>query len=262
MDPDYRLAASAPAPQALASARRWIVLAAAVVVAALTARLGWWQLDRAAQKTALSEQRVARAQAETVLTPQLPDARAGSEAIAALHGRTARLQGQWRAESTVFLENRQMQGRPGFYVVTALMLEGRRDALLVQRGWVPRDVNDRLLLPAVETPTGPVLVEGRLAPLPARLYDLGGSGAGRIRQNLDLEPFSAELKLPLIPMSLIQTRPSPAGTEASDGLQRDWPEPAAEVHKHHGYAFQWFALSALTVVLYVWFQVLRPRRRR
>ena len=46
-----------------------------------------------------------------------------------------------------------------------------------------------------------------------------------------------------------------------DGLARDWPAPAADVHKHYGYAFQWFSLSALTVILYVWFQVLRPRRR-
>ena len=34
-------------------ARRLIVLLATVVVALGTARLGWWQLDRAAQKEAL-----------------------------------------------------------------------------------------------------------------------------------------------------------------------------------------------------------------
>ena len=37
--------------------------------------------------------------------------------------------------------------------------------------------------------------------------------------------------------------------------------PAADVHKHYGYAFQWFALCALIVGLYVWFQLIRPRRR-
>ena len=35
-----------------------------------------------------------------------------------------------------------------------------------------------------------------------------------------------------------------------------------DVGKHHGYAFQWFALSALVIVLYVWFQHIRPARRR
>jgi surfeit locus 1 family protein len=33
------------------------------------------------------------------------------------------------------------------------------------------------------------------------------------------------------------------------------------VHKHYGYAFQWFSLSLLTVGLYVWFQLIQPRRR-
>ena len=37
--------------------------------------------------------------------------------------------------------------------------------------------------------------------------------------------------------------------------------PAAGVDKHHGYAFQWFALCALTAGLYVWFQIIQPRRR-
>ena len=47
-----------------------------------------------------------------------------------------------------------------------------------------------------------------------------------------------------------------------DGLARDWPAPATGVETHHGYAFQWFALSALITGLYVWFQLIRPRRRQ
>ena len=52
-----------------------------------------------------------------------------------------------------------------------------------------------------------------------------------------------------------------AGAASADGLLRQWPEPASDVHKHYGYAFQWFGLSALVIVLYVWFQIIRPRRR-
>ena len=47
----------------------------------------------------------------------------------------------------------------------------------------------------------------------------------------------------------------------ADGLRRDWPAPAADLGKHHGYAFQWFALSTLIMGLYVWFQLIQPRRR-
>ena len=48
---------------------------------------------------------------------------------------------------------------------------------------------------------------------------------------------------------------------AADGLLRQWPAPSTGVHKHYGYAFQWFSLCALTLVLYAWFQFIRPRRR-
>jgi surfeit locus 1 family protein len=51
------------------------------------------------------------------------------------------------------------------------------------------------------------------------------------------------------------------GAQAADGLLRDWPAPDAGLQKHYGYAFQWFALSALILGLYVWFQLIRPRRQ-
>jgi surfeit locus 1 family protein len=50
-------------------------------------------------------------------------------------------------------------------------------------------------------------------------------------------------------------------TRSADQLVRNWPAPATGVAKHHGYAFQWFALSALVVILYVWFQLVQPRQR-
>jgi hypothetical protein len=46
----------------------------------------------------------------------------------------------------------------------------------------------------------------------------------------------------------------------ADGLLRNWPQVASGVHKHHGYAFQWFGLCALIVILYVWFQIISPFR--
>jgi cytochrome oxidase assembly protein ShyY1 len=48
---------------------------------------------------------------------------------------------------------------------------------------------------------------------------------------------------------------------ASEGLLRDWTQPGSGVETHYGYAFQWFALSALIAILYVWFQFVAPRRR-
>jgi surfeit locus 1 family protein len=158
----------------------------------------------------------------------------------------------------VFLDNRQMNGAPGFYVITPLQLEGATEAVLVQRGWVARHFDDRSALPRVASPGGRVRVDGLIAPPPARLYEFAGASSGPIRQNLDLEAYARETRTRLLPLSLLQAE-SPA--TAGDGLSRRWPLPAVGVQKHYGYAFQWFALSALMAGLYVWFQLIRPGRR-
>ncbi|MEK8049847.1 SURF1 family protein [Ideonella sp. DXS22W] len=247
---------------------RWVVLAAALASVALTARLGVWQLDRARQKTDLHT----RIEGRAALSPLAADALARTPAAAAeQHYRRTALRGRWLARHTVYLDNRQMNGRVGFYVLTPLQL-GPGDAVLVQRGWMPRDPRDRSALPALATPDGEVLVPGRIAPPPGKLFELGAAESGRIRQNLDTDAFAREAGIALRPLSLQQTdaeRPLAAPADATstpapnpdDGLLRQWPTATLDVSKHHGYAFQWFALSALITGLYVWFQILRPRRR-
>ena len=186
-------------------------------------------------------------------------ANASPEQAAPQHYRPVRLRGHWVPGRTVFLENRQMHAHVGFYVVTPLQLAGRPEAVLVQRGWAPRDLRDRTLLPAVPTPPGDVEVQGVIAPPPSRLYEFATGGVGLIRQNLDLEAFGAESGLRLAPLSVQQ---SDSTATTGDGLLREWPRPAVDVQKHYGYAFQWFALCALTAGLYVWFQLVRPRLHR
>jgi surfeit locus 1 family protein len=232
--------------------RGWVVLVAAVFAAALTARLGYWQLDRAAQKIALQQTIDARA-----TEPPLADealARSAEDALAQ-HHRRVRLVGRWSEAHSVWLENRQMDGRTGFFLVTPLLLADGT-AVLVQRGWAPRDPRDRTRVPRVPSPGGPVEVHGRIAPPPDRLYDFGDPGSGVIRQNLLLDAYARETGLVLRPLSVKQLG------DAGDGLLRQWPRVAVDVHKHYGYAFQWFALCALITGLYVWFRIVQPRRRR
>jgi len=233
----------------------WVLLATLVGVA-LTASLGTWQLSRAAQKLAIQSALDSRAALPALSTADLAR---DAEAAISQHYRPVRLRGEWLAARTVFLENRQMNARVGFYVVTPLQLEGRPEAVLVQRGWVPRDLRDRSLLPAIVTPPGPVEVQGSIAPPPARLYEFDSVATGAIRQNLDLPGFAHETGLRLAPLSVQQ---HDSAATANDGLLRQWPRPAVDVQKHYGYAFQWFAMSALMAGLYVWFQLLRPRLKR
>ena len=229
--------------------RRWVLLLATVAGVALTASLGVWQLGRAAQKEALQSALDARAGLAPL--PQADIATTNADATAQ-HYRSVLLRGRWLEERTVYLDNRQMNGRPGFFVVTPLQWPG--GAVLVQRGWVARDNDVRTRLPKLVTAGGEVEVAGRIAPPPARLLEFAGAAPGPIRQNLDIDAYAREIGVALRPLSVLQLDGSQA---AGDGLLREWPRPAVDVHKHYGYAFQWFALAALMAGLYVWFQLVR-----
>ena len=228
-----------------------MVLLATLAAVALTARLGAWQLDRASQKTALQAALDARS-----LEPPLDERSLARspEAAEAQRFRRVVLHGRWLAERTVFLDNRQMDGRVGFFVVTPLALEPS-GAVLVERGWAARDFADRSVLPAIPTPAERVTIEGVVAPAPSRLFEFAAAGSGAIRQNLDIASFGRESGLELLPLSVLQR--DSAGAVA-DGLLRHWPAPATDVQKHYGYAAQWFAMAAGIAFLYVWHRFIRP----
>lgn len=234
--------------------RAALLLLATVVSIAGTARLGWWQLDRAAQKTALQAARDAQARLPALSAADLAREPAAAEAQ---WQRRAVVEGTWLAEATVYLDNRPMQGRVGFIVVTPLLLDDGQ-AVLVQRGWLPRHSAERTRIAPYATAAGRVAVMGHIAPSVSRLYQLGAAASGPIRQNLEVADYAREIRLALLPLVVVEDDAGPV----SDGLSRQWPPPASDVAKHHGYAFQWFGLSALAASLYVWFQLIRPRRRR
>jgi surfeit locus 1 family protein len=236
--------------------RRVLILLAALVAIAITAALGRWQLDRAAQKQALVDDRQAQQAMAPVEGASLGQAGDSPANRAGLLFRSVVLRGHWLPAHTVYLDNRQMHGRAGFYVLTPMRLEPSQAVLMVQRGWVPRSFTDREALPEVSTPAGEVEVSAHLAPWPSRMYDFAAQEQGPIRQNLDLAIFKAETGLPLLEISAVQSGP------ASEGLLREWPTVASGIEKHQGYAFQWFGLSTLIALLYVWFQIVQPRRKK
>ena len=280
-----------PSTKASTRGRASVLLAVATALAmAVTVALGVWQLQRAALKETLASQVASRGKlpalnnfAQLAPARQAPSpaastadgaSRSGTNSAAALalvHQRVD-LRGLWLHQHTVFLDNRYMGGRPGFIVATPLQIAGGGQLVWVQRGWVPRDPLDRARLPGLPSGAEPVSVQGRVVAEVSRVYALGGAtepataqasapsaaGASRIWQNLPMVDFGSAGQL--LPLAVLQTESADAHT-VPDGLQRDWPALDSGVAKHYGYAFQWFALCGLIMVLYAWFQFFVPRRR-
>lgn len=232
----------------------WLVWLGVLVAMAATARLGLWQLDRAAQKTAIAQTWHARSQLEPLTASELP--REPADVAAQLNRRIV-VEGSWLPRHTLFLDNRTQHGLAGFVVVTPFLV-APGDAVLVQRGWAPRDAKDRTQVPAIPLADGRVRVEARIASWPSpRLALSSAAEQGPIRQNLDPAQLAREVGTAFRPLSLLQL----SAPEVSDPLQRDWAEPPQDVSKHQGYALQWFALCALIAGLAVWYGWISPRRR-
>ena len=85
--------------------------------------------------------------------------------------------GNWDAAHTVYLMNRTMDERSGFYVMTPLRLPDG-GAVVVQRGWIARDDADPMKVPPVSMPAGTVTLAGTLARLGSVIARLTGSPPG------------------------------------------------------------------------------------
>jgi surfeit locus 1 family protein len=245
---------------------QWLILIVAIACICATAALGAWQLRRAAFKEQLAAAIYKQNEQEVLVNQSLFAIDLGVPNLQSWLHRRVQLQGRWLHEHTVFLDNRPMQvagsQRVGFYVATPLAIEGSNRVIWVQRGWVARDFQDRSRLPALQESNDQVRVRGRLVREVSRAYEMKSAaanppstGPSRIWQNIPIVDFGSKA---ILPMALLQT----SSELGNDPLLREWAAADTGVAKHYGYAFQWFALSALILVLYVWFQLISPRRKR
>jgi len=141
------------------------------------------------------------------------------------------------------------RGRAGYLVYTAFELNGRKESVLVNRGWI-RAGADRSRAPELPTPTESQRLDGRLSPPPQGGLLLKGSdviegladGLWRV-QGIDFAALTATVGLELLPMTVL------LDSDAPYGFVRDWTPPGSDETRHLGYAFQWFALAVTVVVL-------------
>lgn len=234
----------------------WAVTLATVLVMLITASLGRWQLGRASQKEARAQLMREQEQLPPLSWQELQYAAAVQEGQSVLQ-RRVNLEGQWIGDRTIFLDNRPLNGRAGYWVLSPFLpSDSNGPAVLVVRGWAPRLTDERSTVPALPAESGVVHLEGRLSAPPSKLYELGADASGLIRQNADIQSLTQEWSVGLLPVAVWQT--GDAGLP--EGWSRSWSVPNADVHKHYGYAVQWFGLSTLVLILYVWFQFIAPYR--
>ncbi len=248
------------------NSRFFLITAAAFVSIAVTVKLGFWQLSRAQEKLALKASIQTQAALPSLdaaaLIRFIATAPQGANNPSILH-RATKLTGHWLPQYTLFLDNRQMDSRPGLFILTPFEfsdhLSATKKTILVQRGWLPRNFLDRSSLPEVPTDLAETMIVGRIAPSPSKLFEFKGADTGSLRQNIEIEALAKEFKLELLPFSLLQLDAANTKPDSMpDKLVRHWAQPNYGPEKNYGYMVQWWALSTLITILYVWFQFIRP----
>lgn len=230
---------------------RVFAVLAMILCTAMFIYLGAWQSGKGDRLAQVLAQRAERS--------QLGPVRVTAQRLDALEVQDAplRVLGTYDPAHQIFLDNRQYKGQPGVQVITPLKIEGSDTYILINRGWVGWTLG-RSVLPVVATPVGQVDITG-LAAVPSTkkffLMPDHPEEKPQLWERLDLPRFEALLGHALQPVVLQQT-----GGDAPDTLVREWAPPEDRVAKHRGYAFQWYGMAVVWLLLSV-FAVLRKAGR-
>lgn len=248
-------------------APRWIVASLLVIAAvAVMMRLGFWQLDRHAERAAFNARVAAQIDApELALNQALASGEAAPNDLLEMEYRPVRAEGVFDPENEIILRNQVLDGLPGYHVFTPLRIDGLEQAVLVDRGFIPLEARtpaDR----AQYAQSGPAEVHGviRLAHVPrfAGAPDptlAPGETRLDVWNALRLERIQQQVPYPLLPV-YIQAAPGADSGGAYPVARLEQPEISAGPHM--GYALQWFAFAAMLAVGYPFFvrRMLREKQ--
>ncbi|MHC8364535.1 SURF1 family protein [Pseudomonas sp. ZT5P21] len=206
----------------------------------LLVSLGFWQLSRGAEKSALLHTYAERRAAAPMPSTELPHTEDPAF-------RRVRLHGQFDAAHSLLLDNRQRDGKVGVELLQPFQDQVTGLWLLVNRGWLPWP--DRRIPAQFTTPTQALSLEAWVYVSPGAAFQLQADPntttwprlvttvePSKLWGALDREGFAYELRAETGPAS----------------YQADWPVVAMGPEKHIAYAVQWFALSIALLGLYLY----------
>ncbi|HKQ16725.1 MAG TPA: SURF1 family protein [Steroidobacteraceae bacterium] len=209
----------------------------------LFVRLGFWQLDRMAEKDALQAKYAAGQRSVVELT-------AANAATLTQYQRVS-ARGRYDSAHQILLDSMpSAMGQPGYRVVTPFELE-QGGWVLVDRGW-HRPGATRADLPDVGVGEGVRTVVGQLSLLPrpgVRLAAAPASGGDKWPRVLNYpEQTTVEQALDrkVVPGLVLLDRDQP------DGFERVWQarmDMGSE--RHLSYAVQWFGFAIAAIALFV-----------
>lgn len=203
--------------------------------------LGYWQLQRADEKQEILDQYQANRQQSPLTNIRMLDSTKDQQY------RLATIHGEVDNNRVIILDNRVKYGRPGYEVLQVVTIAGSTKKLLLNRGWVPADL-DRSILPGFPFLSGIVQLQGYLYRTLEGGYQLD-DGVRSIAQEptrvgwITVKRAEQLYGEAFYPYQLRLDRDSPGA------LETGWPTVSVHPKKHTAYAVQWFAMALTLCIL-------------
>jgi surfeit locus 1 family protein len=209
--------------------------------------LGFWQLGRADEKKIFLIKQQLSADKEVISLKSIIDVDPES-----LRYREIEISGRYDEEHQFLIDNQIVNGQAGYYVMTPLLVDGMKNAVLVNRGWVVLN-KDRRVLPDISISTLQVKLLGRVNKFPSVGFKLDGAeiptdGWPSVVQVVDSDVLAGRLGYSLLPFQVEMN------AEMNEGYLREWRKNTVmPPEKHIAYAVQWFGLAITLTILFFWF---------
>jgi len=230
-----------------------------LVLGAACGAAGVWQWQRFGEKKLADDELRAAAAMPAVPVDELM--RPGTASGDQLRFRTVTATGRYEPDGQVLVRQRQVNGTPGFLVVTPLRTVSGR-TLFVDRGFVPA-TGAATETPAVpDPPAGQVQVTARI--LGSERGGLGDGLPARQVAHIDVPALAARTGTTAYPAfgELISSTPAQTGLLLPPPPDLTNPAGGALVAQHLAYVVQWFLFSAFALAGPVLLLLLDHRSRR
>ena len=219
-----------------------------VLMLFLCVKLGFWQLNKAANKQALQVQ---------LNTRQGEPAAALPDKIVTLENwryKRVKFSGNYDTRYQILLDNQVENTVAGYHVLTPMQVQGSKFYVLINRGWIPRvnaKVGAAFTIPNIPSPQGLQELEGDIGLPAAKFFTLEAPALKNgqwetVWQHLDMDRYTKSVPFAVQPF-VVRLDPN----NKSGGFVRNWPPPGERVSMHLGYAYQWFGFALTLFVIFI-----------
>jgi surfeit locus 1 family protein len=239
--------------------RKWWWTTLLVIAAiGVMVRLGIWQIERHQQRAEFNARVTAQLNsAPIVLTPDLL-----ATDLTKMEYRQVSVIGVYDHSQQIALRNQVWQeNNLGVNLLTPLVISGTRQAVLVNRGWIPQNKSAPENWKEFDEP-GIVTVIGNLRISQVK-PDFGGvpdpEGALKLWNLVNLTRIAQQMTMPILPVYIQQlVEPARLVVGSPIGAQTQMPfrvKPELDLSEgsHLGYAGQWFLFALVLAIGYPYF---------